>query len=397
MALEGDANKFFHNRAVTIFRALSEEQYIAADDAELRRAHVDRKHMQIADLLQEQGCEGVLLLDPANIAWLTGGGTVMASFDPEQAPALFVTADQRWLICSNAATSWVFDREVNGLGFQLKEWPWQMGRGYLLRDICQGRVMASDLPFEDCKPLGHVLSCHRRRLGDYERACLQSLGKELASALEATCRNIQPNRSESEIAGQIADRLYQRNIEPKAISVLGDGRAEAYPFGGCTSETVQRHAVLWACGQKYGLHAACSRSFCFGAPEQLWRAEYDAACTMAGHYRFATRPNAAPREVLEKGKQALRDTPFEHVWRNVPPGYVTGRRPVEMTFRPNGSHLLQANWPIIWQASAGRAFVCDTLLLGNDRAEVVTVMDSWPFKRIRIEAEEYHVPYLLVR
>ena len=39
-----------------------------------RRADVDAKQGQMAELLARTGCEGLLVLDQANLAWLSAGG-----------------------------------------------------------------------------------------------------------------------------------------------------------------------------------------------------------------------------------------------------------------------------------------------------------------------------------
>ena len=43
------------------------------------------------------------------------------------------------------------DEEIDGLGFQLKEWPWHVERAQLLTDLCQGRSVACDTPIGACK------------------------------------------------------------------------------------------------------------------------------------------------------------------------------------------------------------------------------------------------------
>src|SRR4051812_24550422 len=88
-----------------------------------RRRDIDAKQERVAKLLSEAGLDGVLVQEPANFAWLTGGAAVPAALDVGQWPAAYFTANQRWVLCSNADTQWLFDRELDGLGFQLKEWP----------------------------------------------------------------------------------------------------------------------------------------------------------------------------------------------------------------------------------------------------------------------------------
>ena len=66
------------------------------------------------------------------------------------AAAAFCTAEGRWIITSNVDSQRLFDEELDGLGFQLKEWPWHWGRGQLIADLCQGRNVACDQPQDGC-------------------------------------------------------------------------------------------------------------------------------------------------------------------------------------------------------------------------------------------------------
>ena len=45
----------------------------AAEAVPDRRADVEAKQARVATLLQEAGCEGLLVLEPENFAWLTSG------------------------------------------------------------------------------------------------------------------------------------------------------------------------------------------------------------------------------------------------------------------------------------------------------------------------------------
>src|SRR5262249_62408674 len=88
-----------------------------------RRADIDAKQTRLASLLQEIGCEGLLLLEPENFAWLTSGAAARGVLNPDELPVLYFSADQRWAICNNVDSQRLFDEELQGLGFLLKEWP----------------------------------------------------------------------------------------------------------------------------------------------------------------------------------------------------------------------------------------------------------------------------------
>src|SRR5947209_2197487 len=109
-----------------------------------RRSDIDAKHQRVAALLRDAGCDGMLVLRPENFAWLISGSPPRGTLDPTAAPALYCRQEGRWLVCSNADSQRYFDEEIDGLGFQLKEWPWHWGRAQLLADLTQGSKICSD-------------------------------------------------------------------------------------------------------------------------------------------------------------------------------------------------------------------------------------------------------------
>jgi Xaa-Pro dipeptidase len=132
-----------------------------------RRADIDDKMNRVAALLQEVNCEGLLLFEPENLAWLSSGAAARSLPDAASAPALWCNGDQRWLLAANHDAQRLFDEELDGLGFQLKEWPWHWGRDQLVADLCQNRRVACDRPCPALTHLGEPLAELRRLLTPY--------------------------------------------------------------------------------------------------------------------------------------------------------------------------------------------------------------------------------------
>ena len=78
--------------------------------------------------LRPQDKAALLLQHPANFSWLTVGGGAVRCETNGCGPALFVTPDARVMVCNNVDTPLIFEHEVAGLGFQLKERPWSEPR-----------------------------------------------------------------------------------------------------------------------------------------------------------------------------------------------------------------------------------------------------------------------------
>lgn len=362
-----------------------------------RRADVEAKQALIAGWLQEVGCDGLLVLQPENFAWLTAGGIARGIVDPEAWPALYFSTEGRWLLSSNVDSQRIFDEEVDGLGFQLKEWPWHWGRQQLLTDLFQGRQVACDQPLGSCKLQQDWLRRRRRALSDYERACYRAVGEVVSHALEATGRTVHHGETEREVAGQLAHRVLHRGATPVLIHVAADGRSRFYRRGGFTSSPVTQSCVLTLAARKYGLIAQASRTIVFGASGERLRRDHDAACKVSATYVASSWPDAVPKQILASGQRIFALTGNEHEWLLAPQGHVTGRSAVELMITPTTDELLENHWALTWNVTVAEASSCDTFLLSEDAPRAITAVESWPLKRIRIQGAEFVRPDILVR
>ena len=61
--------------AETLFRPYESTTQLSLEMPSDRQADLDAKQALVASLLKETGCEGLLVLEPENFAWLTSGAT----------------------------------------------------------------------------------------------------------------------------------------------------------------------------------------------------------------------------------------------------------------------------------------------------------------------------------
>jgi Xaa-Pro aminopeptidase len=388
--------------AESLVRPLTHASAFSVDVSNDRRADIEAKQLRVGALLRELGREGLLLLEPENVAWVTSGMVARGALDDATAPAVYCTAEGRWLVASNLDSQRIFDEDLDGLGFQLKEWPWHWGREQFLADLCLNRKIACDRTRGpgldgDVVSADETLRKYRRTLTPYEQACLTALGQTVAHALEATCRTMAHKESEREVAGQLCHRLIHRGVQPVHVGLAADGRSRTYRRHGFTPALVEKFAVLTATGRKYGLCATASRTVCFGEVSEELKSEQSAVCRVSASYLASTWPDALPREVLVAGKRIYLLSGFEHEWLLSPQGHLTGRALVEMPFTPQTAELFEPGWAVTWTASAGAALSCDTFLISEQGPKPVTPVEVWPVKRIKIQGAECVRPDILVR
>jgi Xaa-Pro aminopeptidase len=374
------------------------EQSLAAPSppAISRKCEVDAKQRQIATLLAESGCDAVLLFDPANLAWLTSAAICEGIADSHEWPAIYLTADQRWLLSSSADTQRIFDAHLDGLGFQLKEWPWHWGREQLLADIVQNRKMACDRVLANSTPLGPTFRRIRIALTPTERGRLQSLGAAVAHAIDATCRNLERGQTEHEVAGEVAHRLLKHGVTPVALSVAAEGRGRRHRRAGVTDASIQSECIICVTGQRHGLHVTAARTAVFGSPQESLRRDHDAAGRIAAALVAHAKPGSLLGDVLEAGRAVAEANDREPEWFGAPTGHVTGWQPVERPITPTLTYHFAADWAVVWQAGVGPALVADTWLTGNSPVPI-TRAESWPIQRIKLGDLTIDVPDLLIR
>lgn len=363
----------------------------------LRRLDVDAKQHLVAKLLHDCQCEGLLVLHPANFRWLTAGAGPVGLFGRDEAPALYFNPQQRWLLSSATDTQRFFDDDLDGLGFQLKEWHWTAGREQMLADLVFGRRIACDQPFRECRHTGTFFVAERRAMSGWEAARLAELGAYVAHAVEATARQLDPADTEAEVAGQVAHRLLRHGVEPVGLEVTGDGRGRDHRRRGYGPLPMGAWGIVQATGRKFGLHATAARTVWFGPPDTTDKNEFDAALRTRIVHLSASKAGERVADALAAGVKFLRPSQYEHEWRAASPVSLTGREASEGGFLPAAQDRWLPGWTAVWHERIGAAGLADTYLMGEDGWAPVTPPADWPIRRVVFQGRTFDVADLLVR
>ena len=362
-----------------------------------RIGRVERRHETLRELLAHSSFDGLLLTDPANLAWLTAGSRLQLHGQGEQQPAVFLTPEARLLVCTSSESGQLFDREINGLGFQLKERPWEEPRHVLLDDLTRGRRVACDHGRPGCGDVARELLAIRGTLDEDDAAALRTVGAETAQAVEATCRTFERGQSEAEIAGQLTHRLLRHGLQPTRIQVLADAQGHRYRHWSFGPDPVERSLVLSVTARRDGLHASCGRTVTFGEPSQTIRDAHQVACLVQATGLYFTRPGLSAEDVWPKVARIYEKFGAADEWREAPQAAVTGYAPREYEFTPRAGFRLHEGMAVHWHPSVRTAMVGDTMVCRQGRVEVVTAGDHWPQLPVVVKGTTLPRPGILVR
>lgn len=362
-----------------------------------RGAQIIRRHEQLSQFMKEQSFDGLLLTRPGNFAWFTVGGDSTRGSLTDTAAALFVTPDARVALTRNTDSGQLFDREINGLGFQLKERTWQEDLQLLMGDLCRGRNVACDFTFERCQDVSPHLNGMRLPLSKPERKSLRVTGSLVAHAVEATARSFRRGDSESEIAGQLVHRLYRQNVIPERVQILADGQGQRYRHWSFGDDQVERFCTIAVIGRREGLHVGAARTVSFGAPpKEVRRAHLDSLLVQATGM-FFSQDQWEIYETWNRVERIYEKFGHSEEWHCADQGCVTGYELCEAPIVPRSQLKLAAGMPIFWQSSIGQAMSADTILIGEKGFDVLTPMENWPQIEVDVKGVPIHRPDVLIR
>lgn len=355
------------------------------------------RQRHVSEFLKSRHCDALLLQRPHNFSWFTVGGSSLRFNSADVNASLFLTPDSRVVVTSSVDSGQVFDREIPGLGFQTKERPWHEPRPVLIEDLCRGRKVISDCGFPGTKEESAAIDALRLPLQPLECERLRQLGKDMAHAVEATARNLEPGHSESEIAGEVAHRLIKHEITPVRIQVMADGRSQQYRHWSFNGTTLKKWGIISAVGRRWGLHATVTRTVCFGHPtDRVAEVHRQAAMVQATGIYFS-QPGMELAGVSDRIQRIYEK--FVHVeeWQRADQAEVVGYQPCEVSVVPRSPFRLAAGMAICWHCSVGPAALGDTLLVTDRRPAFLTAAEQWPMVRVDVKGRTIAVPDILCR
>ena len=368
-------------------------------DPDGRRADVEEQHRRIIGFLDRHGYEGVVLGRADSVAWFTAGGDLVRDYACERSSVLiFVNRKCRAVLTDNVQSARVFEEEIAGLGFQLKERAWYDDPERLVAELAHNKRIASDCPLPCCTEEFQALRELRLTLTRRERQRLRELGRTVTRAVEATCRNFTPGETEADIAGHLAHRLIREGVVPVELRVASDDRLARFRQPIFKAAPIRHHATIAVVGRRHGLCAGVTRTVSFGPIDPEIRAAHGLAAMVDATCIFFSRPGEPVREVFRRAKRIYEKFGHPDEWTLDYQGHLTGYAPCEGRLLPDSELVLQPDMALRWSPSVGAARSEDTVVIdGRGGYEVVTEAQHWPKLEVVVKGYTMTRPGILER
>jgi Xaa-Pro aminopeptidase len=359
----------------------------------LRREDVEEKHRRVCALLDATDHDAVALGRADSIAWFTSGGDLGLDLGAEMSPALlYVTRSCRAVVTDNVQSARVFEEELAGLGFQLKERAWNDEPARVIDELSHAKQVICDLgprPSAWARDVD-ALKALQRPLTPLERQRLRELGRTLTLAVEATCRNFDLGETEADVAGHLAHRLIREGVVPVELRVAGDDRQSRYRQPGFKAVPIRGRATVTATGRRFGLCATVSRTVSFGPVDPEFRARHALASMVDATYIYFSRPDETVAEVFRRARRIYEKFDWPHEWTLDYQGFLVGYTPREALLVPDSPLRLGSGAAVCWSPSVGAARSSDTIVIEPRGYEVVTAAQNWP--QVEIAVKGFLIP-----
>jgi Xaa-Pro aminopeptidase len=372
-----------------------------AADLKRRRDDVELKHNQIRDFLNATDHDAVVLGLADSVAWFTSGGDLGLDLISEpSAILLYINRSSRAVIADNVESGRVFEEELAGLGFQLKEHPWHEDRARVVAELSHNKRLVTDLGqngVELARRENDPLRRLRRRLTPLERVRLRLLGRTLSQAVEATCRNFDRGEREADVAGHLAHRLIREGVTPLDLRVASEERQVRFRQPPSKAAPIRRLATITVTGRRHGLCASLTRTVSFGEVDNAFRADFALAAMVDATCIFFSRPGQIVSEVFRRAKRIYEKFNHPQEWLLDYQGNLVGYSAREAVLRPESNLMLESDVAIAWSPSVGAARAQDTVVIDSRGYEVVTAVKDWPQIEVSVKGYPIQRPGILVR
>ena len=341
----------------------------------MSQAEQREKRARIKVLLAEKGLDAVVLRKGANVAWITGGRAHVPTTLELSCMDVIVYPDRIVVVTNKIEAQRLKDEELSG-DEELIIVNWFEGRD---AQLPKGPKIGVDgVDGERTNIQGEIESL-RRNLNEFEVARLKEIGRDATNALEEAMFDIDIDESEVEVAGEIAEELWERNLEPVVLLVAGENRIKKFRHPLPTTAKVGNLVMGVICARRKGLIASVTRLVHFGELKSEVKENYIKLLNVESAFLDGTRPGATLAEAFKAGQAEYLKQGFERdEWTNHHQGGPTGYLPRDFTVHEKTTHSIEVRNAIAWNPSAAGLKVEDTLVVTEGGFEFVTGASDWP-------------------
>ncbi len=355
------------------------------------------KQERIVTLLEKHNLHGLLIKQVSNFAWATdGAASYINTASTYGVGTLLVTKDACHLITNNIESP-RFDQEG---GLKAAGWEFHVDRWYLASDtlakLTKGLKLGADFAYPGAVDLSNELAVARSYLTPDEGAGFRNLSAICAQAMDEAIRAVVPGMTEHQIAGLLARAAHSRGAQPIVNLIATDDRIYSFRHPLPTDKALDKYAMMVLCGRQKGLVCSITRLVHFGPLSDELKRKSEAVATIDATMIAATRPGKTTADVFQAALDAYSDVGYPGEYQLHHQGGPAGYDPREFLATPAVDVPIAVGQAYAWNPSITGCKSEDTILVLEEGAEIISVIDGWPTIPVEIYGQTIERPAILV-
>lgn len=352
--------------------------------------------VQIRTFIQEQQLDALVLRKVSSFAWATAGHrSYVNTASSDGIGTLVVTADEQFVV-TNSIEAPRLDQEegLGAAGWKLRVSPWYKADSTLAK-LVEGKRTGADFALPGAIDVSSALAWQRSLLLPEEGDRFRALGKLCAAAMNEAIRSLTPGMTEYEIAARLAVETERRGAQAIVNLIATDERIFQFRHPIPTGHKLDRYAMLVLCGRQDGLVCSITRLIRFGKLTDELRRKEQAVAQIDGTFILGTQPGRTLGDIFADAQAAYAAGGFPDQWQYHHQGGPAAYEPREVIATPGMAQVVAAGQVYAWNPSITGTKSEDTVLVGADGNEVLTVIDGWPTIDVTVNGQTIARPAIL--
>ena len=362
------------------------------------QAEVAIKRKRVRDLMISLDLDAVYLKRTANFAWITAGGYNIVGLTSELGVAgVLLTGDKQYIVCTNIEVPRMAKEEnLEAQGYEIRGFPWYEDAEAGLVASLAGKRFGADHAFPGAVNISGELNPLRYSLTEYEVERYKVQGRLTAQAAEETAREIRPGDKECAVIGNLAQKLWARNMDFILVFCAADDRISTYRHPVATDRKIEKRAMISVNSRSKGLIVSITRFVQFGNIPMELRKIYEDNVYVDCSMMAATIPGRPAVEAFRAGLAAYEERGYPEEYKLHHQGGSIGYIGRDYKANFETKEIVQENQGFTWNPSITGAKSEDTMIATSAGPVIISEPVNFPVLTLEKDGYTFRRPDILL-
>jgi Xaa-Pro aminopeptidase len=343
-------------------------------------SELEQKLSRIRLMMAANNYDAVHIAQLGNLSWLLCGADMVVSLIDGPVAEAIVTQKSVTVVASSIEQPRLEEEELPK-GVELVYTPWydSSAKEKTLKELLTGKVLSDTagrgFDTKDFWPLRVPLT-----MEEIER--YRKISKEASEIFTEGLQMIKPGLTEHQVIGLLAEGLRAKGMQPVVMLAASDDRLERYKHPLPSNNKIQKRFMAVTCVRKHGLIASITRFISFGGESSEHQKRYTKLLEVEKTILDYTKHGLIIAEVFREIQAAYAKAGREVAWSEHHQGGPAGYYTRDVVATPSDNRMLVDGSAYAWNPSLPGVKVEDTILLLNDKLEVLTEDPRWPLREV---------------